>query len=172
MGQASSVGGSSGGQDGSGPSAKAIEIAFELEAEGWRDVAATRLETMLSAEIWPDFRDNANGTICDALAAAARTLIEAKSIVEDAVGDAAASVVARAGGGTIQCELARQGAKLLIRHISLPGQASWVATARGLQAAGIVICLLANRIETCQCLADMEREVGEAALKDAIRKAL
>lgn len=171
-GHASPEGGSSAGQEGSGPSAKAIEIACELATEGWRDVAATRLETMLSVEIWPDFWENRNGTICDTLAAAARTILNAKAIVEDAVGNAAASVVAQAGGGTLQCELARQGAKLLIRKIPLPGQADLVATARGLQATGIVICLGTNRIERCRCLADVEEEVGQAALKDALRNAL
>jgi hypothetical protein len=82
----------------------------------------------------------------------ARLILEAKTQVHKAVGKLFGWAVGGLGAG----DAARAFAEELASNIPLPIDAKMIAVARGLQVAGILLCVMDDReLAECECFIDL-----------------
>jgi hypothetical protein len=87
---------------------------------------------------------------CRALAQIARSILETKAYIHRTVGKLFARVIGAEG------DPARAFAEELISSIPLPFDAKMIAVARGIQVAGILLCVMDSRdLTKCECFIDL-----------------
>jgi hypothetical protein len=138
----------------------AVDVVKELATDGWRRTAADRLASYLGDELWTEVDRSWQTSHCERLARAARDLSELNKRL-----------------GTLGSVLAAQKVKAAIEHSDLAramvGRALCAQTqadtmVRAIRVAGIILCVLHNCVESCQCLKDLTEEVGLPKLRAAI----
>lgn len=73
------------------------------------------------------------------------------------------------GGGRIEQRFVRE----LASRLPLPGDAKLVATARGVQVAGILLCVLnGDELSRCQCFVDLALEQAKSTVKRMLVSAM
>ncbi|WP_307077365.1 hypothetical protein [Streptomyces canus] len=106
---------------------------------------------------------------CDDLAQLARSVLKGKERLHEAVGRAAGGLFGLLGRPRIERVFAQE----LARRIPLPIDAKLSAAARGLQIAGIYICIVGNRdLADCACLRDVLKVEGKERLQRLIQGAM
>lgn len=106
---------------------------------------------------------------CDPLAQLARNILNGKDFLHEAVGRAVGGFFGLVGRPRIERAFAQE----LARRIPLPIDAKLSAAARGLQIAGIYICVVGNRdLADCACLRDVIRVEGKERLQRLIHGAM
>ena len=106
---------------------------------------------------------------CDDLAQLARSILAGKDRLHDVVGRAAGSLFGLLGRPKIERVFAQE----LARRIPLPVDSQLSAAARGLQIAGIYICIVGNRdLADCACLRDVLRSEGKERLRQLMQGAM
>ncbi|MFF8534196.1 hypothetical protein ACF07B_19955 [Streptomyces sp. NPDC015532] len=106
---------------------------------------------------------------CDDLAQLARSILTGKDRLHDVVGRAAGGLFGLLGRPKIERVFAQE----LARRIPLPVDAQLSAAARGLQIAGIYVCIVGNRdLADCACLRDVLRAEGKERLKQLVQGAM
>jgi len=89
---------------------------------------------------------------CKALARIARSILEAKTQIHKAVGKLFGWAAGVLGAG----DPARAFTEELMSNVPLPIDAKMVAVARGVQVAGILLCVMDNRdLTECECFIDL-----------------
>jgi hypothetical protein len=89
---------------------------------------------------------------CKALARIARSILTAKAQLHKAIGWTFGRVVGALGAGNP----AQAFAKELAANIPLPTDAKMIAVARGVQIAGILLCVMDGRdLTRCECFIDL-----------------
>jgi hypothetical protein len=89
---------------------------------------------------------------CEALARIARSILEAKTQIHKVVGKLFGRVVGALGAG----DAARAFTEELMSNIPLPIDAKMIAVARGVQVAGILLCVMDDRdLTECECFIDL-----------------
>ncbi|MFI6584094.1 hypothetical protein [Embleya sp. NPDC050493] len=119
---------------------------------------ADRAAMYVSDETWRALVKKHRRRGCDDLARLARDILGGKEHLHD--------VVARSAGGLLgflgRSRIERAFAQELARTIPLPLDAQLTAAARGLQIAGIYVCLVGNRnLAECACLRDVFKVEGK-----------
>lgn len=106
---------------------------------------------------------------CDDLAELARSILKGKDRLHEAVGRAAGGLFSWLGRPRIERVFAQE----LARRIPLPVDAQLSAAARGLQIAGVYLCIVGNRdLADCACLRDVLRVEGKERLQRLMQGAM
>ncbi len=96
---------------------------------------------------------------CRALADLAKRILAGKQALHDSVGSFAEWISSRLGFARIEQQFARE----LAERIPLPIDAKVVAAARGVQVAGVVICIANDEdLTRCQCFIDLALELAKS----------
>ncbi|NEA59564.1 hypothetical protein G3I60_36755 [Streptomyces sp. SID13666] len=130
---------------------------------------ADRAATYVSDETWKTLVRRHRRRGCDDLAQLARDILKGKDQLHD--------VVARSAGGLLgflgRPRIERIFAQELARRIPLPFDAQLSAAARGLQIAGIYVCLTGNRdLADCACLRDVFKTEGKERIAQLMQGAV
>jgi hypothetical protein len=89
---------------------------------------------------------------CKVLARIARAVLEAKMQIHEAIGEASGWIARAVGAGDPASAFTRE----LVSNIPLPIDAKMIAVARGVQVAGILLCVMDNRdLTKCECFIDL-----------------
>jgi hypothetical protein len=148
---------------------KAAELCVEVVTEGWRETVAERANEYVTEPTWNRvFRDRRKMR-CKALAGLARAILDAKDKIHQLLGGIAGRLLAFVGLGKVEQALARE----LIQRIPLPMDARLVAAGRGLQIAGVVLCMAnGNDLVRCQCFIELALEHTKETVKRILTTAL
>lgn len=147
----------------------AAALCADIAGQGGTAVIAERATAYVSEEMWGQLVKSHRRSGCGDLAKLARAILEGKKRLHDIVGHAAGGLFARVN----RSRIGRAFAYELATRIPLPVDAQLSAAARGLQAAGICICMMGNgSLTDCACLRDVLKTEGEARLKQLMKGAL
>jgi hypothetical protein len=120
-------------------------------SSSWQEAVADRAAEYAQST-WERLVRSRHKRNCKALARIARMILEAKTQVHLAVGKASSWIAGAFGAD----EAARNFAEELASNIPLPIDAKMIAVARGVQVAGILICVMDGRDLTgCECFVDL-----------------
>ncbi|WP_406167591.1 hypothetical protein [Streptomyces sp. NBC_00996] len=99
----------------------------------------------------------------------ARNILKGKEQLHGAVGRAAGGLLGLLGRPRIERVFAQE----LASRIPLPWDGQLAAAARGLQIAGIYVCLVGNRgLTDCACLQDVLKAEGKERVKKLVKAAV
>ncbi|MBY8343024.1 hypothetical protein LXH13_19940 [Streptomyces spinosirectus] len=144
-------------------------MCLDVIENGGTAVIAERASAYVSEETWKTLVKRHRRRGCDDLAQLARSILKGKERLHEAVGRAAGGVFGFLGRPRIE----RVFAEELARRIPLPVDAKLSAAARGLQIAGIYICIVGNRdLADCACLREILKAEGKERLKRLMQGAL
>jgi hypothetical protein len=106
---------------------------------------------------------------CDDLAVLARNILAGEELLHTAVGLMANGILGLLGRPRVERIFAQE----LAQRIPLSVDLQLSAAARGLQIAGIYICVVGSRdLVDCACLRDVLREEGETRLQQLTQGAM
>lgn len=137
--------------------------------DGGAAAIADRASAYVSDATWKALVRKHRRKGCDELAELARAILKGKEQLHDAVAQTAGGLL----GLLRRPRIERVFAQELARRIPLPWDAQLAAAARGLQIAGIYVCLVGNReLADCACLADVLKAEGKERVKKLIQAAV
>jgi hypothetical protein len=120
-------------------------------SDSWQEAVADRV-TDYAQTTWERLSRSRRKRNCKALARIARSILDAKTQIHRTVGKLFGWAVGTLGAGN----LARAFAEELASNIPLPIDAKMIAVARGVQVAGILLCVMDNRdLTKCECFIDL-----------------
>lgn len=130
---------------------KAAIFCADSLSEGWQEAVADRATDY--AEItWQRLARSGRKRNCKALARIARSILQAKAQIHKAVGWTFGRVLGALGAGDPAQAFMRE----LASNIPLPPDAKMIAVARGVQVAGILLCVMDDRnLTKCECFRDL-----------------
>ncbi len=148
---------------------EAARLCLDVVEHGGTAVIAERASAYVSDETWKTLVKRHRRRGCDDLAQLARSILKGKDWLHEAVGRAAGGLFGLLGRPRIERVFAQE----LARRIPLPVDAKLAAAARGLQIAGIYICIVGNRdLAACACLRDVLKVEGKERLQRLIQGAM
>jgi len=119
--------------------------------DGWQQAVADRA-TDYAQTAWERLSRSRRKHNCKVLADIARSILAAKTQIHKAVGGLFGWAVGAFGAG----DPARAFYQELMSNIPLPIDAKMIAVARGLQVAGILLCVMDGRdLAKCECFRDL-----------------
>ncbi|GIJ23611.1 hypothetical protein [Micromonospora lutea] len=128
-----------------------------------------RAAEYVTEETWRQLFSRRRRRRCRRLAQMAATILTGKKLLHDLVGTIAAWLAALLGGDRIVQAFARQ----LASNIPLPPDAKLVATARGLQVTGVLLCFVnGDDLTRCQCFIDLALEEAKTQVKKLLLAAM
>ena len=120
-------------------------------SDGWQEAVAARI-TDYAGSTWERLRRSRRRRNCKALARIARSILAAKAQIHDLIGHVTGRAVKNIGAGYAAQAFAAE----LASNIPLPIDAKAIAVARGVQVAGILLCVMDNRdLTRCECFIDL-----------------
>ncbi|MFJ9038087.1 hypothetical protein ACIRF8_16015 [Streptomyces sp. NPDC102406] len=142
-------------------------MCAEVWDAGAVDTIGARAATYVTDTVWKSLlteqRQRPGG--CDDLAAAARRLLSLRRSLRTG----AAEAVRHAGGSELMAVFAGE----MAGRMALPFDAHIQAVARGLQIAGICVCVLKGmKMDDCACFKDVLKGEGEARVEALVVGAL
>ncbi|MGC4944352.1 hypothetical protein [Kribbella sp. DT2] len=148
---------------------QAAGLCTDVVTDGWRETVADQANEYITEPTWNRlFRDHRKKH-CKALARLAQGILDAKDSIHQLIGRLTAKLLARLGLGKVEQTVASE----LMRRIPLPTEARWVATARGLQVAGVLLCLAnGDDLTRCQCFIELALEHTKETVKRILTTAL
>ncbi|MGP3922285.1 hypothetical protein [Streptomyces sp. 8N616] len=142
---------------------------MDVIERGGTAVIPERAAAYVSDETWKRLVRRHRKRGCDDLAQLARNILKGKDQLHEAVGRAAGGLFGLLGRPKIERIFAQE----LARRIPLPVDAKLSAAARGLQIAGIYVCIVSGRdLADCACLRDVLKVEGKDRLERLIHGAL
>jgi hypothetical protein len=143
---------------------KAAELCADLISNGWQETATDQI-VAYAPTTWIRLRRSSRRQTCKALARLARSVLTAKTLIHKGVGKLTGWLADKLGAG----DATRAFAEELASNIPLPTDAKMVAVARGLQVAGIVLCLMDGKnLERCDCFVALVRTETEERVKQIL----
>lgn len=141
---------------------KATQLCLDLLESGGTALIAERASAYVADETWKTLVRRHRRTGCDDLAELARNILNGTDRLHEAFGRAAGRVFGWLGRPPIERVFAQE----LARRIPLPVGAQLAAAARGLQIAGIYVCIVGSGgLADCACLQDLLRFEGTERLQ-------
>jgi hypothetical protein len=148
---------------------KAARVCADVLERGGAVVIAERASAYVPDETWQTLVKRHRKRGCDDLAALARNILRGEELLHAAVGRTASGILGLLGRPRIERVFAQE----LAQRIPLPVDMQLSAAARGLQIAGIYICVVGGRdLVECACLRDVLGEEGEERLQQLIQGAM
>ena len=130
---------------------KAAIFCADSLSEGWQEAVADRA-TDYAETTWRRLARSGRKRNCKALARIARSILQAKAQIHKAVGWTFGRVLGALGAGDPAQAFMRE----LASNIPLPTDAKMIAVARGVQIAGILLCVMDGRdLTKCECFRDL-----------------
>lgn len=147
---------------------KAAELCADLISGGWQETVADQI-VAYAPTTWDRLRRSGQRRNCKALARTARFILKTKVQIHKGVGKLFGWCVSGFGhGGAI-----RAFEEELASNIPLPTDAKMIAVARGLQVAGILLCVMDDKaLEQCDCFIDLVRAETEERVKQILIAAM
>jgi hypothetical protein len=140
-----------------------------VEQGGSAAVIAERASAYVSHKTWETLVKRHRRGSCDDLARLARSILRGKARLHEAVGRAAGGLFGLLRRPSIERVFAQEVA----RRIPLPVDAKLAAAARGLQIAGIYVCIIgAGDLADCACLREVLKVEGEERLQRLVQGAM
>jgi hypothetical protein len=143
---------------------QAANFCADSLSEGWQEAVADRA-TDYAATAWQRLARTRRKRNCKALARIARLILQAKAQIHKAVGWTFGRAFATLGVGDPAQAFMRE----LASNIPLPTDAKMIAVARGVQIAGILLCVMDGRdLTKCECF----RDLAIAETKERVKQML
>jgi hypothetical protein len=137
-------------------------------ADGWKEVVADRASTYATTATFQALIRGRRRR-CRGLADLAKAILDGRTKLHDLIGSFAGWLTSILGRSRLEQRFARE----LARRIPLPGEGRLIATARGVQITGILLCVLnGDDLSRCQCFIDLALEESRTALKRILTTAL
>ncbi|MEV7783096.1 hypothetical protein [Kitasatospora sp. NPDC088351] len=147
----------------------AAQVCVELVSGGGNDVIVSQALRYASESTWNALLEQQRGRGCEALATLARALLDGRKSLHGMVGAVIGRLWAALGRPRIEQVFARE----LAGRVPLPFGYEVAAAARGLQAAGILVCFTGGGpMQDCACLKDLLVNEGRAQFENLIHGAL
>lgn len=119
----------------------------------WQEVVVDRA-TDYAQTTWERLSRSGRKRDCKKLARIAREILKARDQIHALAGELAGDAVSVVGVGGAGLDFTNE----LVANLTLPIDAKMVAVARGVQVAGIVLCVMDNRdLTRCECFIDMAK---------------
>jgi hypothetical protein len=148
--------------------AEAVDYFQATIDSGAINAAADRAAEYAGDKIWSQLTHDWLGRNCNGLARLARVTLKGKDWVHESIGQMAGSLLERLGTPRV----ARALGKELAKRIPMPWDHQCIVVARGMQVAGIVICVLNDRdLTECDCFVDVVISEGKERIEELMRKA-
>ncbi len=146
----------------------AVQVCVGLVSGGGSDAIASQALRYASEATWNALLEQQRGRGCEALATLARALLDGKKSLHGMVGAVIGRLWAALGRPRIEQVFARE----LASRIPLPFGHEVAAAARGLQAAGILICFTGGGpMQDCACLKDLLVNESKAQFENLLHGA-
>jgi len=130
--------------------------------DGWQEAVADRATTYVTEPTWERLFRRHGRRRCRLLADIADAILTGKRKMHDLVGWSAGWLLGLLGAGALERQVARE----LASKIPLPPDAKLIATARGVQVTGVVVCLSAGEdLARCQCFIDLSLSEAKTRVK-------
>lgn len=130
----------------------AAGLCANIVVSGWTSAVAGRAVDVVGDDIWRQLCGSPDPKDCRVLAKIAEYLLDGQNWLHAQVGTIAEAMAAGAGLGRVPRQFARE----LGKRLPLPMDAHLLATARGVQVTGIVLCLSADLpLDDCRCFVDL-----------------
>ncbi len=130
---------------------EAAEFCADSLSSSWQEAVADRV-TGYAQTTWERLSRSRRKRNCKALARIARSILDAKTQIHRTVGKLFGSAVSALGAGGPAGAFAEE----LASNIPLPIDAKMIVVARGVQVAGILLCVMDNRdLTKCECFIDL-----------------
>lgn len=147
---------------------EAVEYFSEVVDGNLIDAAASNAADYVGAKIWSELTRDWSGRNCRWLARLARRALNGMDWLHGWVARIVVFILELFGLPRIVCRFGRT----LAKRIPLPGGHELKMVARGMQIAGIVICMLDGRdLRKCSCFVDVVLEEGKERLQRLMEKA-
>ncbi|MDH6213547.1 hypothetical protein [Streptomyces pseudovenezuelae] len=138
----------------------------ELLDEPALDVISAHAAEYATERVWRDLvKHHRRPGGCDDLAAAARELLDMRKTVRDSL----TAMMPRAHRDGFVVAFIGEA---LSRLVTLPLESQLAVAARGLQIAGICVCVLSGDLDNCACLEDVLKSEGEEQVKALVTGAM
>lgn len=150
---------------------KAAEYCADVvSSDSWADAVAERASDYVGEETWHRLLRGRRKRQCKALARAADNLLAGKQEIHNALGFLAARGVRFLGGG----DAVQAFTSELVAAIPLPAiDAKLIAAARGIQATGVLLCVLGDRdLTKCDCFVALALAETKARVKKILVTAM
>lgn len=143
---------------------KAAELCADLISNGWQETVADQIVSY-APTTWVRLRRSSRRRICKALARLARFVLKTKTLIHKGVGKLSGWFATKFGAGDATQAFAEE----LASNIPLPTDAKMVAVARGLQVAGILLCVMDGKsLQRCDCFIELVRTETEERVKQIL----
>lgn len=130
---------------------EAAAFCADSLSDGWQEAVTARI-IEYAGSAWERLKRSHRRRNCKALARIARSILEAKAQIHGLIGHATGWAVKKIGAGGA----AQAFADELASNLPLPIDAKMIAVARGVQVAGILLCVIDNRdLTRCECFIDL-----------------
>lgn len=148
--------------------AEAVEYFHTAVSSDAVDAAAKRAAHYASDAVWSELTKDWRGRNCRWLARLARYTLQGKDWIHGLVGKLAVRIMELFGMPPIVRLFGEEVAK----RLPLPWDHQLVAVARGMQVAGVLICIINGRdLMKCECFRDVVIDEGKERLKQLMQKA-
>lgn len=143
---------------------KAAELCADLISSGWQETVADQI-LAYAPMTWVRLRRSGRRRTCRALARLACGVLKTKTLIHKGTG----KLTGWAVGKFSASDATRAFAEELAFNIPLPTDANMVAVARGLQVAGILLCVMDGKgLERCDCFVELVRTETEERIKQIL----
>ena len=149
---------------------RAAEYCADVLTSDWEDAVAERAAGYVSEDTWNRLLRGSHARQCKALARAAADLLAGKQEIHKALGFLASRGVRFLGGR----EAGQAFAQELVSAIPLAAfDAKLVAAARGIQATGVLLCVMSGRdLTRCECFIALALAETKAQVKKILVTAM
>ena len=148
---------------------KTAEFCADSIASGWQETVAGQVMKYAQSAWIRLSRSRRRRRNCKALASIARLILEAKTQIDKGVGKLFGWAVGRLGAG----DAASAWLTSWQRNIPLPFDAKMIAVARGVQVAGILLCVMDDRdLTECECFIDLALAETQERVKQILVAAM
>jgi hypothetical protein len=142
---------------------KTAQFCADLITNGWQETVADRIMAY-APTTWGRMRRSSRTRTCKALARMARVILKTNTLIHKEVGRLFAWVAGRFGAD----DAVQAFAKELASNMPLP-TAKTTAVARGLQVAGVLLCVMDNKsLQRCDCFIDLVHAETEERVKQIL----
>jgi hypothetical protein len=137
-------------------------------SSGWQEAVADRAAEYAQTS-WERLSRSRRKRSCKALARIARLILQAKAQAHRAVGKVSGWIVGAFGAN----DAAREFTEELVSNIPLPIDDKMIAVARGVQVAGVLLCLMDGRdLTECECFVDLALAETKERVKQVLVAAM
>lgn len=139
---------------------EAASFCSDVLVDGWKETVADRANAYVTEPTW-DKLVRGRRRRCRALADLAKAIFAGKKALHDLVGSFAAWLASVLGFARVEQQFARE----LATRIPLSPDAKLVAAARGVQVAGVLVCVAnGDDLTRCQCFIDLALDEAKSRI--------